>query len=226
MIDASASIRHSNPPDKSYDNWNLQLDFLTDLVDHFKIGPDDTRVGTVVFSTDAKLVFKLNTFTDAAAVNIAIKNITHSNETTNTAEAFKVAKEQCFNAANGDRYNFKNVVIFISDGRPEPDPDTKIPAALKEAQDLKDNGTIVFAIGVTNSIDVEFLREISSAPQVENQNYFTAPDFTVLTRIKNQFSKEACGEIKGEQKHSFVYLFFTLLEKIVPRYCSIIFIHR
>ena len=198
LIDASASIRHSNPRDKSYDNWDLQLDFLTDLVDHFKIGPDDTRVGAVVFSTDVELVFKLNTYTDAATVKSAIRDIEHSNETTNTAEAFKVAREQCFNAANGDRYNFKNVVILISDGRPEPDPHTKIPAALREAQTLKDNGTTVFAIGVTNWINAEFLRDISSAPQIENQNYFTAPDFTALTRIKNIFKQEACEEIKGE----------------------------
>ena len=169
-------------------------------MDHFKIGPDDTRVGAVVFSTDVKLVFELNKYTDAASVNKAIKNITHSNQTTNTAEAFKVAREQCFNIANGDRSNFKNVAILISDGRPEPDPDTKVPAALKEAQTLKDNGTIVFAIGVTNWINKDFLRDISSIPQIENQNYFTAPDFTSFTSIKKIFSNEACEEITGKQK--------------------------
>ena len=167
-------------------------------MDHFKIGPDDTRVGAVVFSTNVTLVFKLNKYTDAASVNNAIKNLTHSNQTTNTAEALKVAREQCFNTANGDRSNFKNVAILISDGRPEPDPHTKIPAALKEAQALKDNGTIVFAIGVTNWIDKDFLRDISSTPQIENQNYFTAPEFTALTRIKKAFSREACEEITGK----------------------------
>ncbi len=44
IIDSSGSIRDNNPSDGSYDNWLLQLEFLTSIVRAFTIGPDDTQV--------------------------------------------------------------------------------------------------------------------------------------------------------------------------------------
>ena len=32
LLDSSGSIRDNNPADKSYDNWNLVLTFLADIV--------------------------------------------------------------------------------------------------------------------------------------------------------------------------------------------------
>ena len=101
-------------------------------------------------------------------------NIRYLNQSTNTEEAFIVAREQCFNFANGDRQNIQNLAIIISDGRPEPFP---VPAAVAAAQALKDTGAIVLAIGVTSRIDKTFLQDISSPPQIENQNYFTSADY-------------------------------------------------
>ncbi len=38
LLDSSGSIRDNNPPDDTYDNWNLLLQFAADLVDYFAIG--------------------------------------------------------------------------------------------------------------------------------------------------------------------------------------------
>lgn len=38
IIDSSGSIRDNNPADRSYDNWQLLLDFLSTLVGAFTIG--------------------------------------------------------------------------------------------------------------------------------------------------------------------------------------------
>ena len=197
IVDASDSITFYNPPDGSYDNWQLQLDFLSLLVDLFTIGPDATRVGAVVFSEDVRLAFSLDTYTDVESVKKAIYNLDYLDQQTNTAEAFRVTREECFNIATGDRPNIQNLAIIISDGRPEPNADMRIPAALQEAQALRDTGVIILAIGVTDRIDADFLRDMSSLPQIEGQNYFTATDFNFLGTIRRSLVEETCEKIKG-----------------------------
>ena len=53
LVDSSGSIRDQNPPDKSYDNWELILQFITDFIEdgRIKIGPSDVQVGPTLFHT-------------------------------------------------------------------------------------------------------------------------------------------------------------------------------
>ena len=100
--DSSGSIRYSSPPDGQSDNWQPQLDFLSNLMDLFTIWPDATKVGAVVFSELVNLAFTLNTFTDVQSVKGAILRLAYLGETTNIPEAPKVTREQCFSHQNGD----------------------------------------------------------------------------------------------------------------------------
>ena len=194
IVDASKSIKHYNPA-----NWALQLEFLTLIVDRFTVSPKDVRIGAVVFSDYAKLAFKLDDFSDAESVKEAIYDLEYLNNETNTAEAFRVTREQCFSVANGDRLNIKNLAILISDGRPEPDENIRVPAALAEAEALKNTDVILLAIGVTNHIDVDFLRSVSSAPQIEGQNYFLTADFNYLGTIQKSVVEGTCEPIIGRK---------------------------
>ena len=40
VIDSSGSIRDLNPTDGSYDNWELTLKFVADIINSFTIGPN------------------------------------------------------------------------------------------------------------------------------------------------------------------------------------------
>ena len=191
-MDASNSIKYYNPA-----NWALQLEFLTLIVDRFTVSPIDVRIGAVVFSEESKLAFKLNDFSDVERVKKAIDDLEYLNNKTNTAEAFRVAREECFNSANGDRPLIRNLAILISDGKPEPDENTRIPAAFAEAEALKDKNVTLLAIGVTDSINADFLRSVSSAPQIEGENYFLAPDFKYLGTIQEAVVKGSCKPITG-----------------------------
>ena len=195
IVDSSGSIRDNNPADASHDNWDLQLNFIIDLVKLFDIAPDATRVGLVVFSDDAQLVFSLDTYTDAESLEAAIRNIPYSGHLTNTRDAFRNTREQCFNVARGDRPGIQNLAIFISDGQPFPgnirDP------AITEAQLLKNSGAFLIAVGITPVIDLEFLKTVSSSPQIEGQNYFRAPDFSALQAVKRSVGEGTCEVITG-----------------------------
>lgn len=200
IIDSSGSIRDNNPPGGQRDNWQLQLDFLSQLIDLFIIGPDATKVGAVVFSEEVNLAFSLDTYTDAQSVKKAINELAYFGLTTNTPEGFKVTREQCFNTANGDRSDVQNLAIFISDGVPWPfyrrDP------AVKEAEALKAASVSLVAIGVTHVIDKDFLQTISSRPHKQDQNFFVATDFKVLSKIRRSVGEGTCEIVEGSKYSS------------------------
>ena len=199
IVDASTSITYYNTQDESSDNWALQLEFLTRIVDRFTVSPNDVRIGAVVFSEDAELAFKLSNFSDAETVKREIFKMKYLNQSTNTADAFKVTGDECFKFSNGDRHNIPNLAILISDGRPEPDENRRVPAALAEAEALKDKNATLLTIGVTDRIDADFLRSVSSAPQIEGQNYFLAPDFKYLGTIQEAVVEGSCEPITGNE---------------------------
>ena len=186
VIDSSDSIRQTNPQNMLYDNWNLMLNFVANLVDLFTIASNATRVGAVVFSENASVAFHLDAYSDAQSVKNAILTLGYLGNETNTPKAFTVARRNCFDYTKGDRPNVTNLVIFISDGRPWPT--TRTEAAKAEAQALKDADVLLIAIGVTEYIDEDFLKSVASP----GQNYFTAADFTALTPILKSVGERTC----------------------------------
>ena len=199
IIDASSSIISKNPPDLSYDNWELQLEFLTLLLNLFEIGQNATRVGAVVFSEEVQLAFPLNAYTEAESVKRAIHSINILRQQTNTAEALKVTRERCFSEANGDRPKVQNLAIMITDGRPEPDTQIRMSQTLNEAEALKESGTIILTIGVTNDVDRQFLDAVSSssALQMNTQLAFYVDDFSLLGTIRRSVGEGICASITG-----------------------------
>ena len=168
IIDSSGSIRENNPLDGT-DNWEVQLEFLATLVGTFTVGPDDTRVGAIVFSTEATLAFSLNTYTTKDEIQNAIRNLAYLGKTTNTPEALIQTRLQCFNLTTGDRPGVDNLAIIVTDGIPYPDHETQL--AIHGAAALRDTGITMIAIGVIGYwINEDFLREMSSPPHTEDQN--------------------------------------------------------
>lgn len=195
VIDSSGSIRDNNPPSGNPDNWQLQLDFLTSLVRAFSVGQDATRVGAVVFSEQVRLVFALNTYFTAAEINQALLSIQYLGQTTNTPEALRITRTQCFSSANGDRPNVPNLAIVVTDG--VPFPANRRQPALDEADQLCALATVI-PIGITNNIDADFLRDMACPRQVEGQNYFTATDFAVLQSIQRTVVEGTCVTLEGK----------------------------
>ena len=192
IIDSSGSIRDHNPRDGS-DNWETQLDFLSDLVGDFTVGPDATRVGAVVFSEQVRLEFPLDRYTSVEALQGALKAIPYMGQTTNTPEALSQTRNLCFNPSTGDRSDAVNLAIIVTDGVPYP-PYRRTPA-LDAAVSLRNAGVEMIAVGITDALDEEFLKAMSSAPQIEGKNFFTAIDFAELDSIRQTVVEGACEAI-------------------------------
>ena len=178
----------------------MQLQFLASVVRAFTIGPDATHVGVIAFSEDVIFEFSLSQYDNVDAVVEALLGIQYLGQTTNTPEALKIARTQCFNVANGDRPNVDNLAIIVTDGVPYP-PFRKVPA-LEEAKALRNSGAAVISVGITDFIDVDFLKEMSSPPQLDRQNYFTAKDFNALSSIRKFVVQGSCDIIESKYIYS------------------------
>ena len=187
VIDSSGSICGSNHVGSSCDNWSLLLSFVNTIIDAFTIGEKQTRVGVVTFSNDATLKFGLNQFLDKDDLKRSVSSMRHTGGSTNTGKALHVARTQCFSTKRGERRSAPKISIIITDGLP-----TIIEYDVSdEAASLKKISTVL-AVGVTNSVEKQLLRDISSEPQKENESYFATPDFITLGSIVKTLVTETC----------------------------------
>lgn len=186
IIDGSGSIRDANPPDGSFDNWRLLLQFVANVIDRLpRIG---ARVGAVLFSDKGELLFGLNKY-HLTASKEAILKTAYPGSNTNTSGGLWVAQNQLFTVNQGDRPNVPNVAIIITDGKSTFDSQKTIPSA----EALRQDGVQVISVGITSSVDANELKAMSSYPHVLGQNYFTSPDFRQLENIINSLIANACG---------------------------------
>jgi hypothetical protein len=196
VLDSSGSIRDQNPPDNSFDNWNLMLEFTNEIINDLQIGFDYTRVGVVRFADTARSFFYLNTYLDAESVRIAISDIGYRGSDTNTAAGLMEMMNEQFRQDRGDRPEVQNIAIVITDGVSTINPLSTVPTAIQ----ARDRGIKIFTIGITNSINEEELRLMSSPPQIKNENWFTTPSFQAYQEVSRAIQSEICNiEGSGER---------------------------
>ena len=187
IVDSSGSIRDNNPDDGSYDNWQLVLQFIQDLVADGRvvISPDRTRVGVVVFSDMGEMRIGLGEHTNQFDLIQAISNLRYVGGNTNTAAGFDTARTMCFqqnalDSNRGDRPRVDNIAIIITDGIPTKPDNVADQRANEAAKNLENQANAkIFAVGVTDQVNLNLLREWSSFPKQENFNYFQSVDFQV-----------------------------------------------
>ena len=186
IIDGSGSIRDANPSDGSFDNWDLLLNFVASIID--RLPRSGTQVGAVLFSDRGELLFRFNQYPNLEDARDAILRTRYPGANTNTSGGLYIARSQLFNVNNGDRPNAPNLAIIITDGKSTFDNDRTIPIA----EDLKRDAVQIVSVGVTNSVDENELRGLSSVPQVRDRNYFTSPDFQQLGGIIETLLVSTC----------------------------------
>ena len=161
------------------------IQFVKDVVTNFKIGANYVRVGSVSSSSLLENNFHLNRHFKLNNLLNAIDSIRHRNRNSTLSSAFDYLRTQSFTVANGDRVGIPNVLVMVTDGRPENESQT-----LKAAKALKDSGVIIFVISVGKSVqhpDLIFLASESSSKSV-----YTVNNFGVLDEITTKITKLIC----------------------------------
>lgn len=189
VVDASGSIRNSNPSDNSYDNWMLMLQFINNIVNQFLVGPDKLQVGLVTFGNSAHNEIFLNNYTNVDQIRAAVLRTTYLDQNTNTSGGIRVMWSQQFLQQNGDRNDAPNVAIIITDGASTYDSKQTIPEAVR----AQGQNILMFSVGVTDKVNEVEIRAISSPPQKLGKNYFLSTDFQTLKDIEISISNQVCG---------------------------------
>ena len=146
-------------------------------------------MGAVVFSNEGRLLFPFSRFNNnLQRASSAILTTTYPGANTNTSGGLYRARVDLFNTRSGDRPNVPNLAIVITDGKSTFDSGRTIPYA----EDLRQDGVDIIAVGITNSVDERELRGIASPPQRRNENYFTSPDFRQLDGIIDSILSSTC----------------------------------
>ncbi|KAL9968592.1 hypothetical protein ACROYT_G020701 [Oculina patagonica] len=101
-------------------NFKLLKGFLLQLADALKIGPNATHTGIILFDETSQV---LNSFADSEfysgeKVHDLIKSIpNHLGDRTYIDRALKKANNKLFTEEGGDRPEFPNVLILLTDGK-------------------------------------------------------------------------------------------------------------
>ena len=186
VIDSSASIEFAQAG-----NWDRLLKFVNDIVARRNIGTDATRVGVVRFSTEVVNSVYLNQYYNKSELMDAITNIRFKGRSTFTAGGIREMRTVQFTAGHGDRPGARNIAIVITDGVSIIEPEQTVP----EAEKAQQQGVKVYSIGVTDKVDVNEVRDISSPPHELNKNYFLATDFSNLDEIVQAIFDATCDVV-------------------------------
>jgi len=182
VLDQSTSI-----VTESFENWYVQvLDFAKRIAGAFPINRNLTQIGLMKFSTDAEIVFHLNTYGDRQSLLNAIDNVAISGGDTNIAAALRTARQLMFTVQNGSRPGVPKILILLTDGTANIEESNTLPEAdLTKAANIK-----LYTVGVTDEVDEDQLRVMASSPDY----FFFASDFAQLNSVLEQVVEYSCKE--------------------------------
>lgn len=193
IIDSSSSI-----PTKDFE---LQINFVKDIVRFLDFGSDQSRVAAVSFSNKLFPEFQFDDYTTKDEVLEAIAGIQHSRgDATRTYLALEHTNTVLFKPGNGERPDAKDVVIVLTDGETNSGSyDHHWAASAKrqtqfEAGRIKARPAVIFAIGVGSAVDVAELNGMSSDPdELYTIQFATFGDLNT-EGVKQVLLDKKCGE--------------------------------
>ncbi|XP_046351467.2 collagen alpha-4(VI) chain-like [Haliotis rufescens] len=175
VLDSSASIYA--------DDFRRQIQFTRDVVSLFDIGPEKTRVGVVLFSTDVYPVFGLTQFADKPAVEQAIEGIIQHVGGTQTQKALKHIREREFK--KNARPKVPQIAIVLTDGQSYDRNATVHEAILNH-----EAGITTFVIGIGLGVDMTELSDLASDPS--SSYLHQIGNYSALQGIKKILAIETC----------------------------------
>lgn len=200
LIDSSVSVRQtcsttddgSNAPD--YDNWQLILKFVSQVVRAMPIGTNRTQVGVVTFSgaVDDSHVIPLGAHSNATALGDEILKLPFIGRNTNMTGALRYVRQMFWNASAVNQQSSSSsreqIAVLLTDGMNNVDSDP-----IQEARLVKQEGIQLYIIGVSDYIDTAELQEMASPPA--EYSFLFAQDFQHLDSLIDQtLNRLVCSE--------------------------------
>jgi uncharacterized repeat protein (TIGR01451 family) len=177
LLDGSSSIRFGK-----FDN-ELKP-FAKSIVASFNVTPTGAHIGVIQFSGKNELQTAIQLSSDPGLINAAIDQMQQINGNTDIEGALRAAQSE-LNARG--RPGVPDVVVLLTDGRADENTDP-----IGEAAAMKAVGTVIFAIGVGEFIDLNQLVAIASPPSATH--VFTVGDFDQLSTKLQELVVNVCAQ--------------------------------
>ncbi|XP_065439669.1 collagen alpha-6(VI) chain-like isoform X2 [Chrysemys picta bellii] len=181
VIDGSGSI--------SPEQYQTMKDFMIDLVNKSDVAPDRVQFGAVKYSDEPEMFFYLNQYPTKSEIVEAIQNDRTIEGLTFTAKAVGYS-EALFAQEHGGRKSkgVPQILIVITDG------ESHDAAQLGDtAKRLRDNGIIIYAVGIEGAKPDELLAMAGS----EDKCYYV-DTFEGLKNTSVAISEKVCDDSKPE----------------------------
>ncbi|VDN05921.1 unnamed protein product, partial [Thelazia callipaeda] len=149
--------------------FQMLLDFAVHIVRRINITEHGSRMGIVQYAENPKLEIALNQFSHPNQMEWAIRRIKYLSGATNTGSALEFILQQGFKGARGK--DIPKVAIVVTDGQSQD-------SVSEAAQQLRDAHVMMYAVGVTNLINVHQLHQIAGNPA----RVFTVESFEELSK--------------------------------------------
>ncbi|XP_057256503.1 matrilin-2 isoform X3 [Pezoporus wallicus] len=181
VIDGSKSLGE--------DNFEIVKQFVLGVLDTLEISPKAARVGLLQYSSEVRTEFTLRQFSSAKDMKKAVSQMKYMGRGSMTGLALKHMFERSFTETEGARpfsAHVPRISIVFTDGRAQDE-------VSEWAARAKQNGIIIYAVGIGQAIEEELL-EIASEPPYKH--LFYAEDFTAMEDISEELRAQICEALK------------------------------
>ncbi|XP_023248858.1 matrilin-4 isoform X4 [Seriola lalandi dorsalis] len=175
LIDSSRSVRPHE--------FETMRKFMIDILDTLDIGLNATRVGVVQYSSQVRSEFSLKTHSKLDTMVKGINQIIPLAQGTMTGLAIRYVMDNAFTVEGGDRPKAPNVVVIVTDGRPQD-------RVAEVAAEAREKGIEIYAVGVARA-DMTSLRAMASPPFEDH--VFLVESFDLIHQFGLQFQDKLCG---------------------------------
>jgi hypothetical protein len=187
VLDGSGSIGDTD--------FSQVRQFEHDFVDQLRIGPNDNQVGTIVFSDYGSLIFSLNAYNNKADILSQILNINYPGSSTNTADGLCKLVRYGFADGHGARPTSGavfRIAIVMTDGKSNEESSECQWNTLQAAEAVHELSppVLVYAIGVTSSVNDEELNAIATSPDFVT--YIHSFDPHIIQETQESHVDEVC----------------------------------
>ncbi|KAJ8334482.1 hypothetical protein SKAU_G00401210 [Synaphobranchus kaupii] len=165
--------------------------FIQEFLHMFRIGPNNVRVGVVKFADSPTLEFRLTEHTDTISLEKAVDGVLQVGGGTEIGRALTFMGPLFKDAVKTRDEKVPEFLVIITDGKSTDVVD-------QPAKELRDQGVIIYAIGVRGADEAELL-EIAGSPERK----FFVNNFDSLKPIKDEIvtdicSEEVCKDMEGD----------------------------
>lgn len=147
LLDGSGSVGD--------DTFRNQIAFALHLAQRLNISSDGSHLALIQFAETPRLEFSLTQHSSPNQLEWAIQRVNFLSGATNTGAALRFALSKGFEGARGG--DVPRVAIVVTDGQSQDD-------VAEAAQQLRDAHVNIYAIGVTNLVNVHQLHQIAGNP--------------------------------------------------------------